>query len=117
MNIAVVLAVIAVSAAAGSMLKVRGSMSTNTGTAPRDTIAVAVDENVKVGQMTSSPGLSPIRTAASSRACVHEVVRTTPRAPVTFWSNPTARLVNGPSPCQWSDASASATYVDSDPVT
>src|SRR6267143_6952676 len=51
--------VIAASTAAGSILNVPGSMSTNTGVPPALWIVPAVAKNVKGVVMTSSPGLSP----------------------------------------------------------
>ena len=43
------------STASGQMLKVLGSMSTNTGFAPSLATADAVAKNVKLGSITSSP--------------------------------------------------------------
>ena len=52
-------------------------MSTKTGVAPRIAMAVAVEVNVKRGQITSSPGPRSSRIAASSRAWVHDGVVST----------------------------------------
>ena len=64
--IAVVRGVIAASMSFGSMLYVRGSMSTNTGVAPANMIEFAVAMKVYDGQITSSPGFTP---AAISARC------------------------------------------------
>ena len=58
------------SIAFGSILSVSGSISTNTGTAPRRTTALAVDTKVKDGMITSSPGFRSHRMAAISNAAV-----------------------------------------------
>ena len=52
----------------GSMLKVRGSMSTNAARAPSRATAPAVAKNVKGTVMTSSPGPTPSVTSDSSSA-------------------------------------------------
>ncbi|MND09431.1 hypothetical protein D3C83_327450 [compost metagenome] len=46
--------------------------STNTGTPPRSTKALAVETKVNDGMMTSSPGAMPARIAAISSAAVPE---------------------------------------------
>jgi hypothetical protein len=51
-------------------------MSANTGFAPRNTNALAVDTKVNEGMMISSPSRIPQRMAAISRADVQEVVET-----------------------------------------
>jgi hypothetical protein len=47
-----------------------GSMSTNTGFAPSRAIDPAVAKKVKLGQITSSPGLTPSAISAQSSASV-----------------------------------------------
>ncbi len=106
---ALVRSVTAASTQAGSTFIVCSSTSTKTGTAPRMAIAVAVEENVNDGQMTSSPGSSSSRRPAISRAWVHEVVSSACFVPVCSTSHWVARSVNGPSPCQTVDLSASST--------
>lgn len=64
--------VTAASTRRSSMLSVSGRMSTKTGVAPRSTKAVAVEEKVKEGMMTSSPGPTSASRAASSSAAVQE---------------------------------------------
>jgi hypothetical protein len=49
-------------------------MSTNTGTPPRKTKALAVETNVKLGIMTSSPGAISSSNAVISSAAVQEGV-------------------------------------------
>ena len=56
------------------MFSVSARMSTNTGTAPRSTKALAVETNVNDGMMTSSPGSRSSSSAAISSAAVHECV-------------------------------------------
>ena len=58
--------VIASSSRATSILKVRGSTSTNTGLAPASTMTLSVAAKVSGVVMTSSPGLS---SSASSARC------------------------------------------------
>ena len=57
-------------------------MSTKTGVAPRSANAVAVDENVNDGMITSSPARSPASSAAISSAAVHDGVSSARIAPV-----------------------------------
>ena len=58
--------------AAGSMLKVTGSMSTKTGVAPTRAIDPAVAKNENVLVMTSSPCPMPSAISAASSASVPE---------------------------------------------
>ena len=60
--------VIAASMRFSSSSACRVRMSTNTGTAPRSTKALAVETKVYDGMMTSSPGPTSARMAAISRA-------------------------------------------------
>ena len=60
-RIALVRGVIARAMASGSTLNVTGSISTNTGVAPRRLTHPAVAKNENVGVMTSSPGPMPER--------------------------------------------------------
>ena len=57
------------------MFMVSGRTSTKTSFAPLATKASAVEQNVKEGRITSSPGFTPARIAAISSAEVQEVVR------------------------------------------
>jgi hypothetical protein len=75
--IAFVRGVIARSIAAGAIVKVSGSMSTNTGVAPAYTIAAAVATKVNGTVITSSPAPMP---AASSARCSALVPEFTPIA-------------------------------------
>jgi hypothetical protein len=50
-------------------------ISTNTGTAPLRANAFAVETKVNEGGITSSPGCTPIVSAASSSACVPDGVK------------------------------------------
>src|SRR3989442_17141 len=72
--------VMAASILVTSMLRVRGSISTNTGDAPASQIASAVAKNVLDTVMTSSPGPIPRATKTSRSASVPEL---TPTA--SFW--------------------------------
>src|SRR2546427_3642675 len=74
--------VMAASILVTSMLRVRGSISTNTGVAPASQIASAVAKNVLDTVMTSSPGPIPRPTKTSRSASVPELT-------------PTASLVHG----------------------
>ena len=69
--IARVARVIAASTCCGSMLNVTGSISTNTGCAPR-AHQLAVAKNVKLGTMTSSPTPIPNAIMASNKASLPE---------------------------------------------
>ena len=82
------------------MLSVSGRTSTNTGTAPRRTKALAVETKVNDGMMTSSPGPMSARIAAISSAAVHECVSSARRAPVRSPATPRS-LVKTPSPERW----------------
>ena len=113
---ALVRSVTAASTAAGSRFIVRGSMSTKTGVAPREAIAVAVAEKVKLGTMTSSPRSRRSRIAASSSAWVQEVVRSAPEACVRSSSHSVALRVKSPSPCQDVVASEALMFVYSMPA-
>ena len=68
------------SIAAGSMLRVAGSRSANTGLAPARTTALAQETNVKLGSTTSSPGPTPESRTDASSAELHEL-RNSGRAP------------------------------------
>ena len=89
---ALVLSVRAAATAAGSMLKVTGSMSTNTGRAPVRQMVPAVAKNVYAGQITSSPAPTSRAMSATSRASVPEL---TPMA----WSTPMYCAHSASSPC------------------
>ena len=65
--------VTAASIFAGSMLRVRGSQSTNTALAPTNQIASAVAKNVLAVVMISSPGLTPSARNTSHSASVPEL--------------------------------------------
>ncbi len=79
--IAFVRGVIAASSSAGSMLYVRGSMSTNTGFAPISAIISAVAKNVNGTVTTSSPGPMSSAISAISRASVPLATAMQCRAP------------------------------------
>ena len=98
------------------MLSVSSRMSTNTGTAPRRTKAVAVDENVNDGMITSSPSPISASSAASSRAAVHDGVSSTRSAPVLSSSHSSQRRPNGPLPDSCSPSIAWAMYSNSRPA-
>ena len=88
--IALVRGVIAAAISSGSILNVSGSMSTNTGLAKRWVTHVAVEANVKLGSMTSSPGCRSMVIMARSSAEVQEVTsstRGTPRRSCSTFSN------------------------------
>jgi hypothetical protein len=80
------------------MFIVSSRLSMNTGVAPRNTNAFAVETKVNDGTMTSSPGLMSSRIAAISSACVHDPVRSADGTPNFFSNNSRQRLVKGPSP-------------------
>ena len=67
--------VMAASILVSSMFMVSGRTSTKTRRAPRCRKAVAVDEKVKLGRMTSSPGSKSLSHDAISSAEVPLVVR------------------------------------------
>ncbi len=79
--IAAVRGVIAASTSAGSMLYVRGSISTNTGVAPACMMAFAVAMKLNDGQTTSSPGPTPATSSARCSAVVQFDVAMAWRAP------------------------------------
>ena len=79
--------VIAFSTSASSRLQVSSRMSTNTGVAPRRTKAFAVETNVNDGMITSSPGPTPERIAAISKAAVQECVSSTLSTCIRFCSH------------------------------
>src|ERR1051326_2984995 len=58
-----------------SIVSVWSLISQNTGFPPPRMIAFAVETNVKLGRITSSPGFRSIIIIAISSACVQEVVR------------------------------------------
>ena len=78
--------------------RVRSSISANTGRAPTRRMALAVDTKVKDGQITSCPGPMPRARSASSRAWVHEVVRSTRRPSRRSARRFSTRRPKGPSP-------------------
>ncbi len=95
-RIARVRGVIAASISAGSILYVRGSMSTKTGVAPTMPMASVVATNVNGVVMTSSPG--PMSSARSARcsASVPEF-RPTPCEPPTYAAtSPSSAFTFGP---------------------
>ena len=69
-NIALVLFVTAFSTSSGEILYVSRFMSTKTGFAPVMTTTSAVETNVKLGRITSSPFLSSAATIAECKAAV-----------------------------------------------
>ena len=93
--------VIAASICDSSMFSVSSRTSTNTGTPPRSTNALAVETKVNEGMITSSPGAMSARIAAISSAAVHECVSSAFSQPVERSSQAWQRLVNGPSPERW----------------
>src|SRR5580765_2978695 len=101
---------------AASRLSVSSRTSTNTGTPPRSTKALAVETKVNEGMMTSSPGPMPARIAAISRAAVPECVRSALRQPTLRSSHAWHRLVNGPSPERCMFSCACRMYSSSRPV-
>src|SRR5947209_7591462 len=96
-----------------SMLRVSGRMSTKTGTAPRNAIALAHDEKVKDGTITSSPGPRSSRRQASSSAAVPEQVSSALAAPVRASIRARARLVTTPPPARLREASTAASAASS----
>jgi hypothetical protein len=113
---ALVRGVIAASTCFSSMLSVSGRQSTNTGTAPRSTKALAVDTKVNEGMMTSSPGCRSASSAAISSAAVHECVISARAAPVRRSSHWLHSFVKLPSPARCPLAWAWAMYQSSLPV-
>ena len=83
------------------MLSVSGLISTNTGTPPRSTNALAVETNVNDGMTTSSPGSMPASSAAISRAAVHEWVSSARPHPTVCSSHSSQRFENWPSLDRW----------------
>src|SRR6266404_4953294 len=113
---ALVRAVMAASTFDSSMLSVSSRTSTNTGTPPRSTKALALETKVNEGMMISSPGPVPARIAAISRAPVHECVSSALREPMVRSSQAWQRLVNGPSPERCMFSCACRMYSSSRPV-
>src|SRR5437899_5106888 len=113
---ALVRAVMAASIFDSSMLSVSSRTSTNTGTPPRSTKALAVETNVNEGMMISSPGSIPARIAAISSAPVHECVSSALAQPMVRSSQAWQRLVNGPSPERCMFSCACRMYSSSRPV-
>src|SRR5207237_2427351 len=95
-TIALVRAVMNCSTDRGSMFSVSGNMSANMGVAPRNTNALAVETNVKLGTMIASPEDRSNRSAASSRAAVHDVVRRPFLVPIHDSNIASQRLVQWP---------------------
>ena len=79
-------------------LSVSGRQSTNTVVAPRRQNALAVEQKVNEGTITSSPGPRSSSIADMSSAWVHDVVSKAAGALTIFVSSVLARSVNGPSP-------------------
>jgi hypothetical protein len=73
-------------------------MSANTGRAPAFRIALAVDTNVKLGTITSSPAPMPAASIAISSAAVHELTTSAARAPVDSQSSRSSSRPFAPSP-------------------
>ena len=71
----------AASISSGSMLRVTGSTSTNTGRAPARTITLAVDTQDSGEVITSSPGPMSASASAISMAPVAELITRTGRPP------------------------------------
>src|SRR5438067_1729665 len=113
-TMAFVLDVMCRSSSRSSTFRVSDRISTNTGDAPRSTNALTVDGNVNGETMNSSPGLMFSSSAASSSACVHDVVSST-LLPSASSRSSVARRVYSPSPEMWPRANASATYSSSLP--
>ena len=109
--------VIASAARAGSRFSVSGSTSTKTGVAPRRTNALAVEENVNEGMITSSPGPTSDSSAVISSAPVQECVMST-RAGVPVSSRMSAWQCSpaGPLPPVQPRSSAAAMRAFSPPV-
>ena len=95
---ALVRSVMAASILVSSMFMVSGRTSTNTSFAPASTKALAEEEKVKLGRMTSSPGRNSHIRAAISSAVVPLVVSSTFCAPKRCSSQALHCLVNTPSP-------------------
>ncbi len=98
------------------MFSVSGSMSTKTGVAPRRTNALAVEENVNDGMITSSPGPTPASSAVISSAPVHECVMSTVRVPVSSRISAWQCSPAGPLPPVQPRSSAAAMRAFSPPV-
>ena len=81
---------------ARSRLRVPGSTSTNTGTAPTFTIMLGAAKNVIAGVITSSPGPMPATCSASSRAAVADATTRTGRPPASVESAASNALTLGP---------------------
>ena len=80
------------------MFIVSARTSTNTNVAPANTNEFAVDEKVKDGRITSSPGFNPQRSAAISSALEPEVVSRAFLVPNLSSNHASHFLVKGPSP-------------------
>ena len=95
---------------------VSGRTSTKTSVAPAKTKEFAVLENVKLGRITSSPGLIPHNKAAISSAVEPLVVSITFFALKRFSSHSLHFFVNGPSPQILWLLTASCIYLNSVPT-
>jgi hypothetical protein len=107
-TMAFVLSVMAASISVSVILSVSGLMSTNTGTPPRRTKALAVDPKVKEGLIIASPDSILQRIASISRAPVHECVSSTFLQPGFSSSHRWHFLVKGPFLERWPFVTASA---------
>jgi hypothetical protein len=113
---ALVRRVMAASIFDSSIFSVSSRTSTNTGTPPRSTNALAVETKVNEGMMISSPGSIPARIAAISSAPVPECVSRALAQPLARSSHAWQRLVNGPSPERCMFSCACRMYSSSRPV-
>jgi hypothetical protein len=93
---ALVRGVMAASILVSSMFNVSGRISTNTGTPPRSTNALAVETNVKDGMMISSPGWVSASRPIISSAAVQECVSKARWQPIRCSSHALHFLVKAP---------------------
>ncbi len=96
------------------MLKVTGSMSTNTGVAPTSAMVLADATNEKAEVMTSSPGPTPSARRARSSASVPELTPMPCRAPVASASSRSSARPSGPMMNQADASTPSAAARSSD---
>src|SRR5687768_5486894 len=87
--------------AAGSTLKVSGSISTNTGVAPTRLTQPAVAKNENVGVMTSSPAPMPSAISTTSSASVPDETAMASSTPIMAASSRSRPSTSGPLMNRW----------------
>ncbi len=105
---ALVRAVIRASAASGSMTRVRGSMSANTGVAPTPRTVLASGAQPNAGTITSSPAVMPMARRMRVSAVVPLPQAMTSAAPRSVRSRSSKRAVRSPRMKRWAGSVATS---------